>query len=82
MKQYVWTDLEADRQATDNTLTELIIGGSLTSVEIPARHARTRQQQPTRMSLDSLAERDVYKVGLQTSRRRPFLCSRKGLWPW
>jgi integrase len=32
MKQYVQTDLEADRQVA-NTLAELIIGGSLTSVE-------------------------------------------------
>jgi hypothetical protein len=40
MKQYVQTDLEADRQVA-NTLAELIIGGSLTSFEItggrPAR---------------------------------------------
>ena len=33
MKQYVQTDLEADRQVA-NTLAELIIGGSLTSFEI------------------------------------------------
>ena len=33
MKQYVQTDLEADRQVA-NTLAELIIGGSLASVEI------------------------------------------------
>ena len=32
MKQYVQTDLEADRQVA-NTLAELIIGGSLASVE-------------------------------------------------
>jgi hypothetical protein len=31
MKQYVQTDLEADRQVA-NTLAELIIGGSLASV--------------------------------------------------
>jgi len=43
MKQYVQTDLEADRQVA-NTLAELI---------------RAR-----------------------TSCRRPFLCSRKGIWPW
>ena len=35
MKQYVQTDLEADRQVA-NTLAELIIGGSLTSFEITA----------------------------------------------
>jgi integrase len=33
MKQYVQTDLEADRQVA-NTLAELIIGGSLISIEI------------------------------------------------
>jgi integrase len=33
MRQYVQTDLEADRQVA-NTLAELIIGGSLTSFEI------------------------------------------------
>jgi hypothetical protein len=33
MKQYVQTDLEADRQVA-NTLAKLIIGGSLASVEI------------------------------------------------
>lgn len=35
MKQYVQTDLEADRQVP-NTLAELIIGGSLASIEITA----------------------------------------------
>ena len=34
MRQYVQTDLEADRQVA-STLAELIIGGSLASVEIP-----------------------------------------------
>lgn len=33
MRQYVQTDLEADRQVA-NTLAALIIGGSLASVEI------------------------------------------------
>ena len=33
MKQYVQSDLEADRQVA-NTLAELIIGGSLISIEI------------------------------------------------
>jgi hypothetical protein len=36
MKQYVQTDLEADRQVA-NTLAGLIIGGSLTSSEITGR---------------------------------------------
>jgi hypothetical protein len=34
MKQYVQTDLEADRQVA-NTLAELILGGALASVEKP-----------------------------------------------
>jgi len=34
MRQYVQTDLEADRQVA-NTLAALIIGGSLASVDIP-----------------------------------------------
>jgi hypothetical protein len=33
MKQYVQTDLEADRKVA-NTLAELIIGGALVSTEI------------------------------------------------
>ena len=33
MKQYVQADLEADRQVA-NTLAELIIGGSLVSVDL------------------------------------------------
>jgi hypothetical protein len=33
IKQYVQTDLEADRRVA-NTLAELIIGGSLVSIEI------------------------------------------------
>ena len=36
MKQYVQTDLEADRQVA-NTLVELIIGGALASFEISQR---------------------------------------------
>ena len=39
MKQYVQTDLEADRQVA-NTLAELIIGGSLVSTEIDDRGGR------------------------------------------
>ena len=44
MRQYVQTDLEADRQVA-NTLAELIIGGSLASAEITSEsregHAAT-----------------------------------------
>ena len=42
MKQYVQTDLEADRQVA-NTLAELIIGGSLASIEIGTARARREQ---------------------------------------
>src|SRR5262249_13940762 len=41
MKQYVQTDLEADRQVA-STLAELILGGSLVSVDVaPLKRART-----------------------------------------
>jgi len=40
MKQYVQTDLATDRQVA-NTLAELIIGGSLVSVDIANIVART-----------------------------------------
>jgi hypothetical protein len=81
MKQYVQTDLEADRQVA-NTLAELILGGSLTSFEITgtAREAGERTHLPG--SHNNINEREVYKIGLQTTCRRPFLCSRQGLWPW
>ena len=36
MKQYVQTDLEADRQVA-NTLAKLIIGGALASMEVDMR---------------------------------------------
>ena len=39
MKQYVQTDLEADRVVA-NTLAELIIGGSLASTEITSQSTR------------------------------------------
>jgi len=40
MKQYILTDLEADRQVA-NTLAELIIGGSLASIEIADKTGST-----------------------------------------
>jgi len=44
MKQYVQTDLEADRQVA-NTLAELILGGSLASVDLPmATHGSTARR--------------------------------------
>jgi hypothetical protein len=43
MKQYVQTDLEADRQVA-NTRSELIVGGALVSTEITDEADRGRQQ--------------------------------------
>ena len=40
MKQYVQTDLEADRQVV-NTLAEFIIGGSLASIDLASTASRT-----------------------------------------
>jgi hypothetical protein len=42
MKQYVETDLEADRHVA-NTLAELIIGGWLASIEITDDTGGTRE---------------------------------------
>ena len=59
MKQYVQTDLEADRQVA-NTLAELIIGGALASFEISRRRAarhqaraaeKPREQRPVHKSV-------------------------------
>ncbi len=58
MKQYVQTDLEADRQVA-NTLAELIIGGSLASTAVASlanhmqkalslRHPRSSRAYPVR----------------------------------
>ena len=40
MRQYVQTDLEADRQVA-NVLAELIIGGSLASVDVTSKIGST-----------------------------------------
>jgi len=53
MKQYVQTDLEADRQVA-TTLAELIIGGSLTSFEITGA---TREDEAA--SIDVVAAKTV-----------------------
>ena len=58
MKQYVQTDLEADRQVA-NTLATLIIGGSLVTAEIagavedvqmPLAGMRERRREPRSVS--------------------------------
>jgi hypothetical protein len=43
MKQYVQTDLEADRRVA-NTLAELIIGGALVSTEVTDEMDHGRQR--------------------------------------
>jgi hypothetical protein len=43
MKQYVQTDLEADRQVA-STLAELIVGGALVSTEITDEVGQGRQR--------------------------------------
>ena len=45
MKQYVQTDLEADRQVA-NTLAELIIGGALVSTEVQNDRRRGLSRRP------------------------------------
>ena len=70
MKQYVQTDLEADRQVA-NTLAELIIGGSLISIDIADDTGEGAARAGARA-----------QIRAQTTCKRPFLCSRKGLWPW
>ena len=70
MKQYVQTDLEADRQVA-NALAQLIIGGSLASIEMADETGER-----------ALLDRTPAQIRAQTTCRRPSLCSRKGLWPW
>jgi hypothetical protein len=61
MRQYVETDLEADREVA-NTLAELIIGGSLaSSVMATNRTARAGLTMTTRETRTLLRERQVYK---------------------
>jgi hypothetical protein len=45
MKQYVQTDLEADRQVA-NTLATLIIGGSLATTEVPGEPDKDTSDDP------------------------------------
>jgi len=50
MKQYVQTDLEADRQVA-NTLAELIIGGALASLEVRYGSCSSRPRDCLRGSM-------------------------------
>ena len=84
MKQYVQTDLEADRQVA-NTLAELIIGGALASTVISdgARGTRARRSTETlARRLERLEQEPRLQIRLQTTCKRPVLRSRTGLWPW
>ena len=67
-KQYVQTDLEADRRVA-TTLAELIIGGSLASTEVTYQ-ARRHEAGPR------------LQIRLQTTCQRPSSCSKEDLWPW
>ena len=72
MKQYVQTDLEADRQVA-NTLAELIIGGSLAST------ASGRGRDPWARRREA---RPPLANPLADHMKKAVLCSRNGLWPW
>ena len=80
MRQYVQTDLAADRLVA-NTLAELIIGGSLASAEITSEsrddQAATVGGTPVRRH----EQEPRLQIRLQTTCKRPSLCPRKGLLP-
>jgi integrase len=74
MKQYVQTDLEADRQVA-STLAELIIGGSLASAQI------MREDQGVRVGGDSGEQHERaprLQIRLQTTCQSPSPCSETG----
>jgi Phage integrase family len=77
MRQYVQTDLEADRQVA-NTLAELIIGGSLASIDIgraasATAHAGADDRPPRQESSGDTAARAMprLQIRLQAACRRP-----------
>jgi len=74
MRQYVETDLEADREVA-NTLAELIIGGTLSS-DLAARPTPDGEDQGDE---DPAARPRRLQIRLQTACKRPPLCSRDGL---
>jgi hypothetical protein len=55
------------------SLTSFAVTGSVRGPGRDGRRARSR---------DSVNERGVYKVSLQTSSQRPSSCSKEGLWAW
>ena len=75
MKQYVQTDLEADRQVA-NTLAELIIGGALASFEISRRMGDRTRRRRRRGGVNSGPFTNRYDM-----QKAPSMIGR-GLWPW
>jgi integrase len=57
MRQYVQTDLEADRQVA-NTLAALIIGGSLASVQVPDETGDHDQGRDDQQQADATDENE------------------------
>ena len=67
MKQYVQTDLEADRQMA-NTLAELIIGGSLISIDIADDRTKALlERAPVHKSVHKLHARGPLPVRKRAS---------------
>jgi hypothetical protein len=59
------------------------ISGSPTSFEVTGSERKDQAATVGARAYETaLTNATVYKIGLQTSCRKPFLCSRKGLWPW
>jgi integrase len=75
MKQYVQTDLEADRQVA-NTLAELIIGGSLASVEITKGEGRRRRMRAAGTQARRLDDDPVHKSVHNGMQKAPPLIGR------
>jgi hypothetical protein len=74
MKQYVQTDLEADRQVA-TTLAELILGGALVSAEIASERATTTTRR------ERLDQWSVHKSAHKQHAEGPFP-DRKGPLIW
>jgi hypothetical protein len=80
MRQYVQTDLEADREVA-NTLAELIIGGSLASFEITADVADKTADEGNRGAGKRLDSDPVHKSVHKWHAKGPFH-DRKGPLTW
>jgi hypothetical protein len=73
MRRYVQSDLETDRQVA-TALAELIIGGMLASVPMPAEEARMAAMTPPDQHP---VYKSVYKV---RQKRPPAVCRRPLTW--